>query len=654
MPMGLSTTKAQNQPKKEEIVSGFLGGLNTFQDETLIKESELSEAKNILLDVDGIQPRPGIDDYADSTDSTVLGGIGFYKSDGTREFLRMSGGRLKKYVGTTPTAVDTDAYSTTADANFVQARDKIYIFNGVQNLSYYDGSTITAYTALTTPAQPTAVQVGTAGTTAYSYRVSAFNTVGETIASTADAVANGTSSLSVSNYNSITITPVSGATGYNIWGRKATGLGETYLDTVYTTAVYKDQGALDPSTTLLPPEGNTTLGVKATMGIFAISRLFAAGDPAQPSRLYYSGVGTNLGNFSGSTEGGGYVDVFRNDGGVIRDIKSFQGGVIVWKDNGIYKFSFTTISIDGSTVSVPQLEEITRSFGGISFRGSQSVENDIVFPSKKDGRLAFYSLGNQENYAGTILRTNELSIKVSSRLDDVNVSRLPNSTAFYFENIYGCAISSGDSSVNDRVWCLDTRFGAWVYWEGTGFKPRFFMQYEDTTGAVGLYFGNESTGYMTKMFQSDRNDNGSAIAVRFSTKSFNQKIFHRIKKYFNPTFQFKEVNQSGALEGEIYLDGAILRTGFSVNQQTTGGAGAGVSFPGFTLPGDADGGQASTIGISADIPVEVWTVQRGRSIKYNFTSETVDLFYKFLSLAHQYEVLVNKRLPSSIRFFPTG
>lgn len=648
----MSISKQKNNDKKEEIISGFLGGLNSFQDETLIKESELTQAKNILLDVDGIQPRPGTEHYGDSSGSTVLGGIGFYTSSGTHEFLRMSGTTLKKYVGDTPTAVDSDTYSSTADMNFLQARDRVYIFNGVQNLSYYDGTNITGYTALTTPAAPAVAAQGTTGATPYSYRVSAFNSIGETLASTATAITNGTSTLSVSNYNRVTITAVANATGYNIWGRKATGLAETYLDTVYSTTPYKDQGTKDPSITLLPPEGNTTQGVIGTMGIFALSRMFVAGDPTQPSRLYYGGVGTNIGNFSTSPEGGGYVDIFRNDGAQIRAIAPFQGGVIIWKDNAIYKFSFTTITIGGDTVSVPQLEEITRSFGGISFRGVQAVENDLIFPAKKDGRLAFYSLGNQENYAGSVLRTNELSIKVAEDLKNVSITRLPNTAGFYFNSIYGCAVTKSGSTKNDRIWCLDTRFGSWVYWEGI--YPRFFMTYEDTSGNVDLLFGEENTGYMTKMFQSDRNDSGNPISVQFATKSFNQKVFHRIKKYFNPTFQYKEVNQSGALNGEIYLDGAILRTGFSVNQQITGGAGVGVSMPGFTLPGDADGGSPSTVGVSSDIVAEVHTTQRGRSIKYNFTSNTTNLFYKFLSATHLYEVLVLRRLPSSQRSYPSA
>jgi len=605
-----------------------------------------------MLDVDGIQPRPGTDNYNSSADSTVLGGIGYYKSTGTHEFLRMSGGRLKKYVNGVPTAIGSTAYSTTADCNFVQARDNVYTFNGSDNLTYYNGTSITVYSAVATPAKPTVTRVGaTTGTRDYSYRISAFNTVGETIASTATAITNGTSTISATNYNRITWAAVAGATGYNVWGRESTGLGETYLDTTYTTG-YNDNLGIDQSTTLLPPEGNTTLGIKCTMGIFAISRIFAAGDPDNPSRLYYGGVGTNIGNFSGSDVGGSYVDVFKNDGGKIRAIAPFQGGVIVGKDNGIYKFSFTTVSVDGDTVAVPQLEEITRSFGMISFRGIQAVENDLVFPAKKDGRLAFYSLGNQENYAGSVLRTNELSIKPSDDMRDVNLSRLPNSAATYYNSLYICAVTKSSSTKNDRCWILDTRFGSWVYWEGI--NPRFFMPYEDSSGNTALYYGDENTGYMVEMFKTARNDNGTAIDVEFSTKAFNQKVFHRIKKYFNPVFQFKDINQSGALQGEIYLDGAILDAGFTINQQSSGGAGTGVMMAGFHLPGDAPSGQSSGTGISSDVPQEVFMTKEARSIKYNFKSNKIDLFYKFLSLAHMFQILTKKRLNSNFRTYPTG
>lgn len=636
--------KISNQKDPEtqsDVITGFLGGLNTFQDEGSIKDSELTEAKNILLSVDGIEPRPGTSTYGSSSGTSVLGLFGYYKSDGTRQFLRYSAGannKLQKYVSGVPTDIGSTTYDSTARMNFVQARDKAFLFNGIDALSTYDGSTITVYSALTTPTGLAVTPTGTTGSTTYSYRVSAFNSVGETLACTSVSTSTGNATLSATNYNTLTWSAVSGATGYNIWGRYATGLGETYMGTVYGLLTYLDKGQDDPSLSLLPPEANNTTGVKGTMAEFAISRIFSAGDPSYQSRLSFGGTGTNIGNFSGSSVGGGSVDVFANDGAIIRAIKPFQGGVIIWKDNAIYKFSFTDAGLQ-------RLEEITRSFGGISYQGVRHVENDILFPAKKDGRLAFYSLGNQENYASTVLRTNELSIKIASRLSEVNTAYLQYSASFYFNNIYGCAVPKSGSTVNDRIWCLDTRFGAWVYWEGL--SPNVFSTYIDTDGSEKLYFGDASSGLVKQMFVETRGDSGTAISVEWATKAFNQKVFDSYKIYYDPTFQFKNVTTSGALEGDVVLDGVTVTGEFVINQQSSGGAGFGAFLFGGFLFGDAPNSTNTSDALSSDIPVRLKMVRYARSIKYRFRSTSATARYKFISTDTKYSVIAGKELPQS-------
>lgn len=625
---------------RDESVTGFLGGLNVFQDETVIRDSELTEAKNIILSVDGIEPRPGtLRNGGNGGDSKVLGLFGYYKADGTRMMLRAQGQRIKKNFAS-PTQLDATVFDAVANVNFVQARDDVFVFNGTNELRRTNGSTITTYTALALVTGLAVAPQGTTGAEPYSYRISAFNSVGEQIACGAVAITNGNAALNATNWNKVTWSAVSGAVGYNVWGRKATGLGETYLATVYTTQ-YDDKGQDDPSLVLIPPEGDTTSGIKCKFGCFAISRIFAAGDPNQPSRLYYGGVGTNIGNFSGSSEGGGYVDVFRNDGSIIRSILPFQGGVIIWKDNAIYKFSF-------NASGYPQLEEITRSFGGISYRACKHVENDVIFAARKDGRLAYYSLGNQENYSGSVLRTNELSIKIAKKLQDVNLQYLGDSCAFYFNNIYGCAVSKQGSSVNNRIWCLDTRFGAWVYWEGI--TPNVFATYVDTDGSEKLYYGDAATGYVSEMFRDERNDDDTAIDVKWATKSFNQKKYRTYKDYFTPVAQFKDVTQSGVIQGEIILDGFISNATFTVNAPDAGGAGVGAITFGNTLFGDAGGGSVA-FGLSSDTLAEVDYQHNARSIKYAFRSNSKNARYKFLSIAHEYQLLEDQRLPSSTRSY---
>lgn len=638
-----SISKLQDPPIKDEIAIGFLGGLNDFQDETLLKDSELTKAKNILLDVDGLSPRPGSESYGTAAGDKVVGLIGYYMANGTREYIRYATGlnnKLQKLVSSTWTDIGTQTYNASARMNFLQARNLLFTFNGADELTYYNGSTITAYTALTTPVGLAITPTGTTGHTTYSYRISAFNSAGESLACTSVNSTTGTSSISATNYNAVAWTATSGATGYNVWGREATGLGETWMATVYTNS-YKDKGQDDPSLTLLSPDANTSEGVVGSMATFGISRIFVAGNSTYPSRLYFSGVGARITDFSWSAIGGGYIDIYKDDGSEIRGIIPFQGGIIVFKDNAIYKFSFAD---DGTQL----LEEITRAFGGISFRSIKHVENDIIFAAKKDGRLAFYSLGNQENYAGSILRTNELSVKVENSLRDVTTSELENSSAFYFNNIYGCAVAKSGSTKNDRIWCLDTRFGAWVEWEGI--NANCFSTFINSSGDENLYFGDEDDGDVVKMFTTSKNDRESAIDVNWATKAFNQKTFHRFKDYYNPVVQFKDVTVSGAISGDVIIDGAIVSANFTVNTVNTGGTGVGYELVGQMLPGAGTGGTPSSV-YSSDQIVELDTFQNARSIKYEFRSSTINADYKFLAVTHQYAILGEQNLPSTSRTY---
>lgn len=639
----MKISNAKNPTRKDEFITGFTGGLNLFQDEAAIKNGELTEAKNVTLNVDGIEPRAGTLNYGDEDGTRVLGAFPYYKSDGTRELLRFAAGsndKLQKYVAGVPTDIGTATFDDASPMNFVQADDKVYVFNGTDNLTHYDGTTVQTYTALTTPVGLAITPTGTSGSTTYSYRVSAFNSVGETLACATVNTTTGNATLNATNYNALAWTATANAVGYNIYGRYATGLGETYMGTVYTNS-YDDKGGDDPSLSILPTEANSTLGIIGSMPIFAISRIFVSGIEDATSRLAFSGTGEKVGDFATPDFGAGGVDVFKNDGSGITGIIGFQGGVIVFKENAVYKFSFTS---DG----YQQLEEIVKGFGAISFRGIRHVENDIIFLSRKDGRAAFFSLGNQENYVATVLRTNELSIKIEPMLQNVALDYMKDSAAIYYNNLYICAVPKKGSEINDRIWVLDTRFGAWVYWEG--FTPNTFTAFLDSDGSESLYYADEESGYMVKMFQDDRNDNDTAIDAQWATKSFNQGQFSKTKRYHNPTFQFKEVTSNSTIQGYIYLDGVENAAEFTVSQKTLAGGGFGAIIIGETLFGDAPLTTIDDIGAS-DIPVEIYDVLRARAIKYVFRSNSLNAYFKFISVVHTY-LITGKRLDDRYRVYP--
>lgn len=126
-------------------------------------------------------------------------------------------------------------------------REAIYEFNATEN-KWYTLPTgfirlVGLRSTIGSPTDLAITQGGTPGTTSYTYRVTAYNSDGESIACTALATATGNATLSAVNYNTLTWTAVTGATGYYIYRTVSGGTPSTtgYIGT--TTAVtYNDDG----------------------------------------------------------------------------------------------------------------------------------------------------------------------------------------------------------------------------------------------------------------------------------------------------------------------------------------------------------------------------------------------------------------------------
>jgi hypothetical protein len=129
--------------------------------------------------------------------------------------------------------------------------------SGFQNTTYrsVDGqllpAKITGATALATPVAPTVASVGAAGTTTYTYKYTAVNATGESIASAANAAfATGNAVLDGTNFNRLTLTAVTGAVQYNVYGRLA-GDAYKFLGST-TTTTYDDKNIVAPTGATAP------------------------------------------------------------------------------------------------------------------------------------------------------------------------------------------------------------------------------------------------------------------------------------------------------------------------------------------------------------------------------------------------------------------
>jgi len=116
--------------------------------------------------------------------------------------------------------------------------------------------------SLATPGTPTVAPQGTAGTTTYSYRITARSLVGETLASPAGTTTTGNATLGATNFNRITWASVSGAVDYRIYRTASGGTpATTGLIGTTTSLIFDDTGlAASGAVPTVDNSGNVGIG----------------------------------------------------------------------------------------------------------------------------------------------------------------------------------------------------------------------------------------------------------------------------------------------------------------------------------------------------------------------------------------------------------
>jgi len=521
------------------------GGLDTLISSSEIKPNELSEAVDIQLVEDGkIQcPRAGQSYYGVTSGSKVTGLFDYTKSDGTKKLLRISGTKLQVYSSSAWTDVTGYTYTTTKDTNGVMAYDRLYLVNGTDPLTYYDGSTITSFTAISAPTNPVTTRTsGSAGSYTFSYKVTAVTATGETLPTAAATATLNQSTLDTTNYMTFTWTAATNATGYNVYGRKdGTWYFLKYLEGNTSTS-YVDKGTDTPNELILPPDSNSTAGPIGKVIEVYKDTLFIFGDPSAPSRLYYSGGGDKINDFSASN-GGGFIDISRNDGQMGTNVKIYRNNLVVFKERSVYQFSFTTSG-------APSVTQITASVGCVSYRGVVTVENDLFFVSER----GIFTLGNEAGFAFDILRTNEGSAKVRTIFQSIQTSRLANISTVYATkdnvNIVIFAYTPSGSTYNSKAIIYDRERQAWYRW--TNIQANCWVNFIDSSKAPHVLYGDDNSGYVKEVLEGD-DDFGTSIQGTFQLKAedFGALDQYKTLKDFSVVLR----NATGTVQFSIIQDG---------------------------------------------------------------------------------------------------
>lgn len=505
-------------------VSDFSGGYNNLIDEAKMPSKFAVESNNMLQVQNGLwKTKWGAAYYGDDAGFSIDGAQEYVKADGTTELIEIINGTgYKSTNGGTRTALTGASFTAGLTCYFMQMggysstgtfANYLYIANGTDSLTRYDGTSLTTYAALAAPTGLSASLVAsglTSGTHAYYAQVTALNAVGETVGSTEASVTTNklreaytaATDKVVWSWNTVT-----GAVKYQLYLSDSTGYEALVTSTDVTN--YTDDGTAVINPYVQVPYDNTTGAPKFISMCTSNNRIFATNNSTDMYKVYFSGTGRNIGSFS-DFFGGGWINLERGGREIPIAVKHYQSGagegratVLCKTPDG--KGAVWQISIEGATVaattfSVPSAAKVIGSFGTESVLGVVATDNDIAFPNRK----GWYNLGQQQGFFN-VLRTRENSSNIRPYWRSLTGSAIHNICSYYYDAKIFISVPTGTSG-NDRVIVFDTERGNWAVDWTNGAKQ--FLEYTDTSGITHFLYVPTTGTRLIELSENFLNDLG--------------------------------------------------------------------------------------------------------------------------------------------------
>ena len=421
-----------------------------------------------------------------------IDGFDYFDYNGAIHLVVAAGGSIYRSTddGTTWTPCSGAFYTAGNNVYFNQYNNYLYITNGVDDMMFYDGTTVLqTYTALTTPSAPTSAKTGLGATTVtYYYKVAAVNTIGYSLASakvtqTVDRVRD----LWDSTSNYVTLTMPSTQTNQTRFDIFISDDDLTYyylasVDVASTT--YRDDGSAIPNPAITAPTGNTTEGPLVEELTNVGSRMYGVRDTNNRYRIWFSSGTEPKGSFSSAYDGG-YID-WQEGGKYIpvkvvdyRDGKGTPYATVFCEsadDQGcIIQISLEILTVGDVSITVPSAYRLPGSRGTAAHGSVVNVLNDYMFYNSQ----AFYNLGSRAQFLN-LLSTDETSANIRPTVKLISHDAEENVASCYYDARVYFSVGYGATQNNNTI-VYDTERKAWLPYAFTmGFKK--FLPYTDTSG----------------------------------------------------------------------------------------------------------------------------------------------------------------------------
>lgn len=552
------------------VVNEFRDGTVTLLDTARVAPSMATESVNLMQTQDGLwSSRWGRAYYgiAISAEAKIDGIAEYVTSTGARELIAIGGTTGTAYRsqndGATWTALTGQTFTPGKTPYFKQIASLLLISNGTDVLAEYNGTTtLQTFASLATPTNlQLARNVLTAGSYNAFYQVTALNAVGETVACTEVSITvNKTRDTWDGTTESIALTwnAVSNALRYQIYYSDQSGY-EEYLDSV-TTNSYTDNATSQVNPYIVVPNDNSTTAPLFKQMELSDNRIWGTGSTADPFRVYFSGVGVDVTNFS-AWYGGGWVDLEKGGRQTPIAVVHYRNGngnsaatVLCSSPDGIgtiWQITMDTVTVGTTQIVVPTPVKVVGSIGTTSPQGVIAVGNDIYFPNKQ----GVFTLGNAPQLLN-VLATNEKTQNIRPSYRGMNQSLIANICAVTYQAkiFFSCAVGTQ----NDTIFIYDTELRNWNW--SWNFGAKQFLEATDANGTTHLLYVPPTGNQLVEINENFGTDFGGAFNTSYISGllpfSKDDTVFAKVKEV---------IVSLGRFQGQVTVQvlGVDAKAGFS-------------------------------------------------------------------------------------------
>lgn len=649
----------QTKETPYELILDTFKGTATVLDDVIAGKEYAKESTNLLQVQDGRwKNRWGRAYWGTAiTGETEIYGVGNYtKSDGTRELVAItsSGKAYKSQDGEAWTEITGATFDVSAkNPHFKQINNFLFISNGVDRLTRYNGSVLSRYTAITAPVGTSGSRGAglSAGSNNNFYKITALNDIGETEGSAEISVTTNKLrdawNVASNEYVDLSWTAVAGATRYQIWYSEVTG--DEQLLTETATNSFRDDATFTINEFYACPTDNTTGAPKFSMIATSGGRIWGIAPEEYKWRVFWSGTGQFLGTFSYSY-GGGYQDLDYGSDEIVSFIEHSRTGkgdnaATIFTANprgggSVWQMQITSITVGSDTIMVPVFDKVVGSTGTKARGAALLVGDAIVFLSA----YGVQTLTNKQNVAN-VLSTETTSREIQPSYMGLNWSLASQWRAYQYRNFTIITATEGTGE-NDITFLRDNELDRW-YWKWT-FGARGFFEYTDNNGVTRLLHVPTSGNRLVEISENIVGDFGQAIKTSLLTGLIpidrDKYIFAKVKEALLDIGRPKgsitfEVLGISAKKGFETAGNREITDTLQVSEFWTGSLGE------ITLKDEED---APTTYSQASVRKTLRIRKELNSIQFHVYSDSLETEYTVLSIQAK-GTIKNRKAPSTWR-----